>query len=333
MASIIVADEQEGRRNLLAGTLEREEYSVTRAGTLRQCEGTALATMPDVVLIDGEWKTGDAIDAASRLSSDPEFALKCRIVILSANVSEEYLVSAAKAGVSEVMSKPVDMNRLLVQLDKHAKKLFVEPPAEIRTGSGTGFFEVSVTPGDPSWSLPILQELLGEGAIDSAFVGDLVSRMDEDIEIGHDVLERLLRLAFDELILGAEVSVDLDEDLSEEDRDAAIATAKAERRSRLIDAMESQAEVIENELDEQLERLMDPPEEVAILTKFTGMVPVDPNTLRMTTLSLEIIRDLFWDMGVPVREHLGMYSTQLEDAQQMVVDCLEALPEPPGEEE
>ena len=109
MASIIVADEQEGRRNLLAGTLEREEYSVTRAGTLRQCEGTALATMPDVVLLDGEWKTGDAIDAASRLSSDPEFALKCRIVILSSNVGEEYLVSAAKAGVSEVLQKPVDM--------------------------------------------------------------------------------------------------------------------------------------------------------------------------------------------------------------------------------
>jgi CheY-like chemotaxis protein len=333
MASIIVADEQEGRRNLLAGTLEREEYSVTRAGTLRQCEGTALATMPDVVLIDGEWKTGDAIDAASRLSSDPEFALKCRIVILSSNVGEEYLVSAAKAGVSEVMAKPVDMNRLLVQLDKHSKKLFVEPPADIRTGSGTGFFEVSVTPGDPSWSLPILKELLGDGAIDTAFVGDLVSRMDEDIDIGHDVLERLLRLAFDELILGAEVSVEIDEDLSEEERDAAISAAKAERRSRLIDAMESQAEIIEGELDEQLERLMDPPDKVAILTEFTGMVPVDPNTLRMTRLSMEIIRDLFWDMGIPVREHLGMYSTQLEDAQQMVVDCLEALPEAPDEEE
>ena len=333
MASIIVADEQEGRRNLLAGTLEREEYSVTRAGTLRQCEGTALATMPDVVLLDGEWKTGDAIDAASRLSSDPEFALKCRIVILSSNVGEEYLVSAAKAGVSEVMAKPVDMNRLLVLLDKHSKKLFVEPPAEIRTGSGTGFFEVSVTPGDPSWSLPILKELLGDGAIDSAFVEDLVSRMDEDIEIGHDVLERLLRLAFDDLILGAEVSVELDEDLSEEEREAAIADAKAERRSRLIDAMESQAEVIEGELDEQLERLMDPPDKVAILTEFTGMVPVDPNTLRMTRLSMEIIRDLFWDMGIPVREHLGMYSTQLEDAQQMVVDCLEALPDAPDEEE
>ena len=333
MASIIVADEQEGRRNLLAGTLDREEYSVTRAGTLRQCEGTALATMPDVVLIDGEWKTGDAIDTASRLSSDPEFDLKCRIVILSTNISQEYLVSAAKAGVSEVMGKPVDMNRLLVQLDKHSKQLFVEPPAVIRTGSGSGFFEVSVTPGDPSWSLPILQELLGEGAIDTAFVDDLVSRMDEDITIGHDVLERLLRMAFDELILGAEVSIDIDESLPEEEREAAIAAAKSERRSRLIDAMESQAEVIESELDEQLERLLDPPDEIAILTKFTGMVPVDPNSLQMTRLSLEIIRDLFWDMGVPVREHLGMYSTQLEDAQQMVVDCLEALPEAPDEEE
>ena len=333
MASIIVADEQEGRRNLLAGTLEREDYSVTRAGTLRQCEGTALATMPDVVLLDGEWKTGDAIDAASRLSSDPEFALKCRIVILSSNVSEEYLISAAKAGVSEVLSKPVDMNRLLVQLDKHAKKLFVDPPADIRTGTGTGFFEVSVTPGDPSWSLPILKELLGEGAIDTAFVDDLVSRMDEEIEIGHDVLERLLRMAFDDLILGAEVSVEIDEDMPEEEREAAIAAAKAERRSRLIDAMESQAEVIEGELDEQLERLLDPPDEVAILTEFTGMIPLDPNTLRMTRLSLEIMRDLFWDMGIPVREHLGMYSTQLEDAQQMVVDCLEALPEAPDEEE
>lgn len=333
MASIIVADEKEGRRNLLAGTLEREDYSVTRAGTLRQCEATALATMPDVVLIDGEWKIGDAIDAASRLSSDPEFALKCRIIVLSQNSGEEYLVSAAKAGVSEVMAKPIDMGKLLVQVDKHAKKLFVEPPADIRTGSGSGFFEVSVTPGDPSWSLPILKELLGDEAINTNFVETVMSQMDSPVDVDAAVLERLLRIAFDELILGAEVGVDLDEDLEDEEREAIITERKAERRSRLIDAMDAQADSIQGELDEQLERLMDPPEKVAILTEFTGMVPVDPNTLRMTKLSMEIIRDLLWDMGLPVREKLPMYSTQLEDAQQMVVDCLEALPDAPDEEE
>lgn len=333
MASIIVADENEGRRNLLAGTLEREDYSVTRAGTLRQCEATSLATMPDVVLIDGEWKIGDAIDAASRLSSDPEFALKCRIVVLSQNIGEEYLVSAAKAGVSEVMAKPIDMGKLLVQVDKHAKKLFVEPPAEIRTGSGSGFFEVSVTPGDPSWSLPILKELLGDEAINTDFVETVMAQMDSPVDVDASVLERLLRIAFDELILGAEVGVDLDEDLEDAEREAIIAERKAERRSRLIDAMDAQADSIQGELDEQLERLMDPPEEVAILTQFTGMIPVDPNTLRMTKLAMEIIRDLLWDMGLPVREKLPMYSTQLEDAQQMVVDCLEALPDAPDEEE
>ncbi|MDP6907115.1 MAG: response regulator [Candidatus Thalassarchaeaceae archaeon] len=333
MASIIVADEKEGRRNLLAGTLEREEYSVTRAGTLRQCEATALATMPDVVLIDAEWKTGDAIDAASRLSSDPEFALKCRIVILSQNTGEEYLVSAAKAGVSEVLSKPVDMTKLLTQLDKHAKKLFVEPPAVIRTGTGSGFFEVSVTPGDPSWSLPILKELLGDDSIDTEFVENVLSRMDAPPDVEAAVLERLLRLAFDELILGAEIEVEVDDDIDDDEREKIVAEKKAERRSRLIDAMDSRADKIQGELDEQLERLLDPPEKVAILTEFNGMVPLDPNTLKMTKLSLEIIRDLFWDMGIPVREHLAMYSTQLEDAQQMVVDCLEALPDVPDEEE
>ena len=46
MPKLIVADENEGRRNLLANTLERAGYEVTRAGTLRQAEGTALATMP-----------------------------------------------------------------------------------------------------------------------------------------------------------------------------------------------------------------------------------------------------------------------------------------------
>ena len=65
----------------------------------------------------GEWKSGDAIDASQRLMSDPEFAFKCRIVILSRVDSEEYLISAARAGVNEVITKPVDMNKLLSQLE------------------------------------------------------------------------------------------------------------------------------------------------------------------------------------------------------------------------
>ena len=41
MGKVIVADENQVR-TLLASTLEREGFDVTRAGTLRQAEGTAL---------------------------------------------------------------------------------------------------------------------------------------------------------------------------------------------------------------------------------------------------------------------------------------------------
>ena len=46
MASIIIADENEGRRNLLANTFEREGYEVTRLSTLAQTTATASAVLP-----------------------------------------------------------------------------------------------------------------------------------------------------------------------------------------------------------------------------------------------------------------------------------------------
>ncbi|GIS27799.1 MAG: hypothetical protein CM15mP128_5580 [Methanobacteriota archaeon] len=42
MAHVIVADGNEGRRSLLANTLEREGFQVTRASTLRQAVGTTV---------------------------------------------------------------------------------------------------------------------------------------------------------------------------------------------------------------------------------------------------------------------------------------------------
>ena len=69
MASLIIADENEGRRNLLAGTLEREGFSVTRTSTLRQTEGTALGTMPDVLVLDAEWRAADALDSYMKSNS------------------------------------------------------------------------------------------------------------------------------------------------------------------------------------------------------------------------------------------------------------------------
>ena len=311
MPTIIVADENEGRRNLLAGTFEREGYTVTRASTLRQCEGTALATMPDVVLIDGEWRSGNAIDTSSKLSTDPEFNLKCRLVVLSTDSSQEYLISAAQAGVDEVMSKPVDMNSLLAQLQKHAAKMFVPPPAEVGRGSSTGFFDVKLTVGDPSWTLPIFEKLLGEEALSEDFVDNIMEKLeaeDIDTDLDPETLEKVLRTAFDALILGTQEQV---EDELEQ--------------SRLEDVLDAQAELAEEALEANMGLLDEQPDKVLILTEETGLIPIDPDALNLTQRTLEIIHELLWEIGIPGRLADTTLSHQVEDAVGLAEDAIRAL--------
>ena len=311
MPTIIVADENEGRRNLLAGTFEREGYTVTRASTLRQCEGTALATMPDVVLIDGEWRSGNAIDTSSKLSTDPEFNLKCRLVVLSTDSSQEYLVSAAQAGVDEVMSKPVDMNSLLAQLQKHAAKLFVPPPAEVGRGASTGFFDVKLTVGDPSWTLPIFEKLLGEEALSEDFVDNIMEKLeaeDIDTDLDPETLEKVLRTAFDALILGTQEQV---EDELEQ--------------SRLEDVLDAQAKLAEEALEANMGLLDEQPDKVLILTEETGLIPIDPDALNLTQRTLEIIHELLWEIGIPGRLADTTLSHRVEDAVGLAEDAIQAL--------
>lgn len=316
MATVIVADESDGRRNLLAGSIEREGYTVTRTATLRQCEGTALATMPDVVVIDGNWKAGDAVDTASRLTSDPEFDLKCRVVILATEPGQEYLMSAAQAGVAEVLSKPVDMSKLLTQLQKHANKLFVPPPADISTGSKGGFFDIQVTAGDPSWSLPILQELLGEEALDEDFLQVILGQIDEELEsienLDSDSLKTILRAAFDALILDAtEEHEGGEEEL---------------RLSRLEVALDKQAKRVEGALEVAMDSVLtEVPDEIVILTEETGLIPTDPDALNMAVRTLELIHELLWEIGIPGRLADTTLSSRVEDAVTLTRDAKEAL--------
>ena len=316
MASVIVADENEGRRNLLAGSIERAGYDVTRTATLRQCEGTALATMPDVVLINSDWKSGDAVDTASKLTSDPEFDLKCRVVIMSGDSGSEYLMSAAQAGVAEVLAKPVDMSKLLTQLTKHANKLFVPPPADVNKGSQGGYFDIQVTAGDPSWSLPILEQLLGEDSLDDDFVSEIMTKVEGQLDgfedLDSDTLKTILRTTFDALIL----------DATEEHGDG----EESQRMSRLEEALDRQAEHLEEVLEAALDPVLDEqPDKVALLTEETGLIPADPDALNMTVRTLEIIHELLWEIGIPGRLADSTLTHRVEDAVVLAQDAKEAL--------
>ena len=350
MAKVIVADENEGRRGLLANTLEREGFEITRAGTLRQAEGTALAIMPEVVLIDSEWKNGDAIDASQRLMSDPEFAFKCRIVILSRNTSQEYLVGAAQAGVAEVMGKPIDMTALVDQLHRHTRKQFVPPPAEVNTGGGTGgTFDVSMTMGDSKWALPMLKGLVGPEKIDSGFINEILGQMGEEgLEVNDELdpstMSAMLRLALNKLVGEADGQTDgaqtgpsfsdlkRSESLGKGKANGPIAAMNQGFKSSMEEILEAQAEGIAQEVEGTMDGILDETPELITIHQESTMTPIDPEVLKLTRLTTEFVSDLMWNLGRPGAVSDITLMTQVEDAAQMLQDVLESLPAAEEEE-
>ena len=349
MPKLIVADENEGRRNLLAGTLERAGYDVTRAGTLRQAEGTALATMPEIVLIDGEWKTGDAIDAAQRLMSDPEFAFKCRIVILSRNVSQDYLVSAARASVNEVISKPVDMNKLLAQLEKHSRKQFVPPPAEVSNataGGGGGSFDVSMVMSDGKWALPMLKGIVTPEKINVDFINEILGQLGEEgieVEEGLDpsLMSDILRVALNSIVSDldsttpSDASAGLPQNLPSTKKSATLGSKSSPMKvsgSSMEEILQKQADGIANEIEGIMDEILEEKPEMVALLPERKQVVIDPAVLKFTKLVAEQAHELMWDIGRPGNVTDLTLMTRIEDITEMLGDLVSSLPQEEEEE-
>ena len=351
LAKVIVADENEGRRTLLANTLEREGFDITRAGTLRQAEGTALATMPEIVLMDGDWKNGDAIDAAQRLMSDPEFAFKCRIVVLARNSSQEYLISAAKAGISEVIAKPIDMKVLIEQLNKHGRKQFVPPPADVEgPGSSGGSFDVSMLMGDSTWALPMLKGLVGPEKINPGFIDEILVQMDEEgIEVQEmfdpSTMAAMLRIALNNLVQDVDPEQVRSAPSESATDDATTAhsfegISKGEKlgsgkagstklkggMTTMEDILEQQASAIQNEVELVMDELLDEKPDLVALHPDEGLFGVDPEVLKLTRLTNELVYDLMWNLGRPGTVEDITLITQIEDITEMVGDVLSSFP-------
>lgn len=350
MAKVIIADENEGRRNLLANTLEREGFDVTRGSTMRQTEATALATMPEVVVMDAEWKAGDPIDAASRMMSDPEFSFKCRIILLSRVTSTDFMVAAAKAGISEVLAKPLNMRKLIDQLHKHARKEFVPPPADVGTvGSREGTFDVGVSMGDPNWALPMLSNMLGSDIINDDFVAAIAAKLEESeitdkLDIEPAVLTEVLKAALGKLV---EDGVSTDSEETEEVSYESMKSSeklggKAQKKSRkssqkmgmtMDEMLQSQADDIVEEVEQAMDEVLDDLPDLITLLPEEELMNVDPEVVRFTHLSIRYVLDLMFDIARPESLNDLTLMTRLEDGAQMLADIMLHLPAAPEQEE
>ena len=101
------------------------------------------------------------------------------------------MVSAARAGVAEVLGKPIDMARLLAQVHAHAQKRTVAPPANVPMqgmgggGFATGFAAPLPAMDDGSWAMPVLRGLLGSDRLNADLLREVMPDavgLDEDPE-------------------------------------------------------------------------------------------------------------------------------------------------------
>ena len=366
IASIIIADENQGRRNLLANTFEREGYDVTRLGTLAQAQATAGAVLPDVLLMEGDWKEGSALDVCQSLSGQPRFRTATRMVLLSRTTAPDFLSSAAMAGVAEVIGKPVDMNQLIGQIGRHAAKQFVPPPAELSAPQGGGVFgggqrfDVGMTMNDSQWALPMLRRLVEAGNIDNEFVASIREEMgdsqsdDEEAELSAEAMTTMVRLALNRLVGSqdpAEVA-SLGDTESAANDDAAPAVpsfptidkgatlgegaapdlGQGNMNSSMEDILEKQANDIARQVESDMEGILsEAPDYVAILEE-DEQVGIDPQTLALTRLTAQMLHELMEALKRPGALSDLTLLTQVEDASSMAADMLDALPSKEEEE-
>ena len=367
MASIIIADENEGRRNLLANTFEREGYEVTRLSTLAQTTATASAVLPDVLLLEGEWSQGSVLDVCQSFVGQPRFRSATRIVILSRTTAPDFLSSAALAGVAEVIGKPVDMNQLIGQIGRHAAKQFVPPPADVSAGTGGGGlggqrFDVGMTMNDSQWALPMLRRLVEAGNIDEDFVASIRGEMDKgelpDDEGGlsAEAMTTMVRLALNRLVgtkgpptaevneptehteekvVASPSNVPSFKDLNKGatlGEGAASSLPKSGGNSSMEDILERQAEDIARQVEADMDSILsEEPEYISLLDE-NEQVGIDPETLALTRLTAEVLQELMDALQRPGALSDLTLLTRVEDASTLAADMLNALPAQEEEE-
>jgi CheY-like chemotaxis protein len=118
---VLLVEDNEMNRDMLARRLARKGYSVSVA--LDGAQGLELAAelAPDLILMDMSLPVLDGWEASRRLKADP--ALRgIPILALTAHAMSDDRTKALEAGCDEYDTKPVEFSRLLEKMETLLRK-------------------------------------------------------------------------------------------------------------------------------------------------------------------------------------------------------------------
>ncbi|HGY55953.1 MAG TPA: sigma-54-dependent Fis family transcriptional regulator [Caldithrix abyssi] len=106
---ILLVEDEENLSYFIKKSLEKEDYSVSIAHTLKAARHLIKTEFPDLLLLDLNLPDGDGLELYSELKEN-DYDIPC--VIITAHGSIQSAIRAMKSGVDDYVVKPFDMNQL-----------------------------------------------------------------------------------------------------------------------------------------------------------------------------------------------------------------------------
>jgi DNA-binding response OmpR family regulator len=124
---ILVVDDEQTIRELLAELLSIEGYDVVSAANGREAIGLAAGKTPHLVILDASMPDMDGLETAWELRSQQE---TCWIPIIMVTAFEDTRTEAFHAGVDHFVTKPFNVADLMARVQALLEVQHVEREAE-----------------------------------------------------------------------------------------------------------------------------------------------------------------------------------------------------------
>lgn len=113
MAKILIADDERSIRRTLKEILEFEKFTVDEAGDGLECLTKIKQSDYDVVLLDIKMPNLDGLEALEKIQQlNPDLP----VIMISGHANIDTAVEAVKKGAFDFISKPPDLNRMLITI-------------------------------------------------------------------------------------------------------------------------------------------------------------------------------------------------------------------------
>jgi two-component system response regulator AtoC len=112
---VLIADDEKNMRWVLGEALTAEGYEVVEAADGKEALGSVKEAAPDLMVLDHKMPKPDGMEVLRRIRADGH---TFPIIMLTAHGNVATAVEAMKAGATEYVTKPFDLDELKLAIDK-----------------------------------------------------------------------------------------------------------------------------------------------------------------------------------------------------------------------